>query len=92
VYGPAEEEAADILAALPDGWSLMKRPDERMWFRLEDAERRGARQERERLRALAWSPYPDRGGDGIQYGQCLVCGDDGLSEADVAAFFADPSS
>jgi hypothetical protein len=46
-----------VLAALPEGWSLMKRPEERMWFRLEDATRRGAHQERERLRAVVRTQF-----------------------------------
>ena len=92
VYGTAEEEATDILAALPEGWALV---DDSQWVSADEEYLRlraeGAQQERERLRALAWHPYSDRGGDGVQYGQCLVCGDDGLSEADADAFFAEPT-
>jgi len=54
-------------------------------------EQEAAAAERERLRGLAMYPYDTLDGDGVQRGQCQVCGEDGLSEAEVTAFFEVPT-
>ena len=47
-------------------------------------EREAAAAGRERLRGEAWRRY-DKGNP--TYGQCQVCGEDGVPEADIDAFF-----
>ena len=46
-------------------------------------EREAAKQERERLKAAAFRPYEP----GSNYGQCMVCGEDGTTKEDVDVFF-----
>jgi hypothetical protein len=53
-------------------------------------EHQAREQERERLKEEAFGPYLDDSPDGVKRGVCQVCGEDGLKERDVEAFFAKP--